>query len=223
MGTLRKTAEIFRMIKKPVLLVIAAFAVAGAVSAQVTISGGFVLSSAEDDYSIGYSGKDVGFGGNVSFDYLLPIGIPLSLGAEVGVHSAIFEKVVTKALVIPLLLRVGYHLDLIDNLDLYAVGKIGYVIPALTYSYTKSFSGNSGNNINVNEDEKGGLGIGIDIGAAYYFTPRIGVFAEVGFDVYNVSLEMSGSDNYTSYNETIDIKFTQFLTAGISIKLGKPN
>ncbi|GHV90897.1 hypothetical protein AGMMS50268_14000 [Spirochaetia bacterium] len=207
------------MTKKLVLLIITAFATASAVSAQATIGGGLALSSAEDDYSTGYSGKNAGFGGNVSFDYLLPIGISLSLGAEVGVHSATFEKVVTEALVIPLLLRVGYHLDLIDNLDLYAVGKIGYVIPALTYRYTKSFSGN---NINVGDDEKGGLGIGIDIGAAYYFTPRIGVFAEAGFEVYNVSLEMSGSDNYTSYNETIDIKFTRFLTAGISIKLGKP-
>jgi hypothetical protein len=59
------------------------------VSAQITISGGFVLSQLDVSGDLGGQGLDggVGFGGNVYLDYLLPINVPLSLGVEVGVDT----------------------------------------------------------------------------------------------------------------------------------------
>jgi opacity protein-like surface antigen len=189
---------------------------AAAASAQVTVSGGFALSSMkveESDYSGDYSiDGDIGFGGNILVDYLLPIGIPLSLGFEVGYDTASVEdsgyEITGHA--IPLLARLAYHFDLIANLDLYLVGKIGYVLGGVKDDY------------DFDEDGINGMGFGFDVGAAYYFTPRIGVFAEAGFERY--SLEKKIDDYYyydgDSYNDSYTIKapFSRFVIVGISFK-----
>lgn len=76
------------MKKKLILAIIIAVAIAGAASAQVTISGGFALSRAEvtgQGFSIT---GELGYGGNIYADYLLPIGIPMSLGVEVGYDTS---------------------------------------------------------------------------------------------------------------------------------------
>jgi hypothetical protein len=62
--------------------------------AQVTISGGFALSNmtgvaSGDGYSSTMDGN-IGIGGNVYLDYLLPIGVPLSLGVEIGIDTSTF-------------------------------------------------------------------------------------------------------------------------------------
>jgi hypothetical protein len=179
-------------------------------SAQVTLSGGIALSSMEVD---GLQGLDseIGLGGNIYIDYLLPIGVPLSLGFEAGFDTATVEGFGAELAgnAIPLLARVAYHFDLMANLDLYLVGKIGYVLGFGRYEYE------------IEEDEDfysysetfdnfGGMGFGFDVGAAFYFTPRIGVFAEAGFDRYNLEKEMFG--------ETIKALFSRFFTVGISTK-----
>jgi hypothetical protein len=173
-------------------------ALAAAASAQVTVSGGFALSSMEAEAG-GYSmDGDIGFGGNIYLDYLLPIAIPLSLGFEVGFDTATINdggEVTGRA--IPLLVRAAYHFDLMANLDLYLVGKIGYILGSAEYA------GETENGYN-------GLGFGFDVGAAYYFTPRVGVFAEAGFDRYN------GEKDFNGY--TVEVIFTRFLTFGISVK-----
>jgi opacity protein-like surface antigen len=182
--------------------------VAASASAQVTISAGFALSSAsakyESDYLDASIKGDTGFGGNIYFDYLLPIGVPLSLGFEVGYDTASLseDQSEIKANVVPLLLRVAYHFDLMPKLDLYGVGKIGYALGSAEWG--------SGEN----EDGYNGFGFGIDAGVAYYFTSNFGIFAEAGFDRYNLSQDFSEN----GYNWTISAPFNRFLTVGISTK-----
>jgi hypothetical protein len=165
------------------------------VSAQVTISGGFALSSMSVEVGSWSQDGEMGFGGNVYVDYLLPVSVPVSLGAEIGYDTASIEdggyKVTGYA--IPFLIRVAYHFDLMANLDLYLVGKLGYV-----------FGGaEQGSN---SESGYNGAGFGFDVGGAYYFTPRFGAFGELGFDRYN------GEKN------SVEVHFTRFFTAGISVK-----
>jgi hypothetical protein len=183
---------------------------AAGASAQVTISGGAALSTMEGQLGSGSAKGDIGFGGNVYVDYLLPIGIPLSLGFEAGYDTASIttsleeNEVKVTGNVIPLLLRVAYHLDLMANLDLYVVGKVGYIL---------GFGEVEG------ESESGfnGLGFGVDVGAAYYLHPRFGLFIEGGFDRYNAEKEWDLEDMGMG---KIDVKapFTRFVTLGFSTK-----
>ena len=180
--------------------------------AQVTISGGFALSKMEvkTDYGSSVEG-DIGVGGNIYADYLLPIGIPLSLGFEVGVDSSSIdwgEGYKDTMLAIPLLLRAAYHFDLMPKLDLYVVGKIGV-----------AFGVWSGDIYDAAKDEGSidppfGIGFGFDVGAAYFFTPRFGIFAEAGFDRYNLATKFDYSDS----KEKIEAPFNRFFTVGISTK-----
>ncbi|MDR0683652.1 MAG: outer membrane beta-barrel protein [Spirochaetaceae bacterium] len=184
--------------------------------AQVTVSGGFALSSVKDIEVSGSGSQgveaDIGAGANLFVDYLLPIGIPLSLGGEVGVDSASFkydENYTDTVIAIPLLLRAAYHFDLLPKLDLYIVGKIGYVIgiwEGETKDAVKSLGASVG--------DIGGIGFGFDVGAAYYFNSKFGLFAEVGFDDYALESEITGS----GYNQTLKAPFNRFLTIGVSGK-----
>ncbi|MDR2537208.1 MAG: hypothetical protein LBC46_02770, partial [Treponema sp.] len=66
------------------LALLAGISAAGAY-AQITVSGGFALSNMEakgtSSYGAGQSIEgDIGIGGNIYLDYLLPINIPLSIG-----------------------------------------------------------------------------------------------------------------------------------------------
>jgi hypothetical protein len=172
---------------------------AAGVPAQVTVSGGFALSTMSAKIRNDSFSGEIGFGGNIYADYLLPISVPLSLGFEVGYDRASLEDI--DGYVIPLLFRAAYHFDFMANLDLYLVGKLGYALGG----------GKTGN-----ESMSGfnGIGFGFDVGASYYFNPRIGVFAEAGFDRYNLKKDVSWDDG----NYTIKIPFTRFLTVGISVK-----
>jgi hypothetical protein len=135
---------------------------------QITVSGGATL------YSVG-SGGGIAPGGDVSLDYLLPLSIPLSLGAEIGLAAASVTGSTSGAVMaIPLLARAAYHFDLMPGLDLYAAGKIGVALGA----------GGS--------ETQPGIAFGFDAGAAYYFIPVLGVFAEAGFD----QVQLVGKSGY---------------------------
>jgi hypothetical protein len=169
------------------------------VSAQVTVSGGFALSTMSAEVGSTSIDGEMGVGGNIYADYLLPVSVPLSLGFEIGYDRASISDggVTVEGYAIPLLVRVAYHFDLMANLDLYLVGKIGYVLGG----------GEVGSD---SESGFNGVGFGFDVGGAYYFTPRLGAFAEAGFDRYNLSKDISGT--------TVKIPFTRFVTVGLSVK-----
>jgi hypothetical protein len=203
--------------KKVLLAVMVAALAAGAASAQVTISGGFALSycNAEvelDGTKMASVEGDIGVGGNIFIDYLLPISIPLSLGVEAGVDASTIKYGSSEMTgsVIPILARAAYHFDIDPKLDLFLVGKIGYILGSLkSDSYT--------------EEGFNGVGFGIDLGVAYYFTNNFGIFAEGGFDGY-----MLGKDVSESYDDGMggtikqelkyNVPFYRFLTAGLSVK-----
>jgi hypothetical protein len=199
-------------------LVLSAVCVTGAF-AQITVSGGLALSSLASVKETGSFGagsasvdSGIGVGGNVFVDYLLPIGIPLSLGGEIGVDGTKFtlnhygeETVVA----IPLLLRAAYHFDLMPKLDLYVVGKIGYVFG--------SWKGDMKNWLEARQvtvGNIGGFGFGIDAGVAYYFNSKVGAFAELGFDDYMLKSKLSSG----GITNTLEAPFHRFLTAGVSVK-----
>ncbi|MDR2343017.1 MAG: porin family protein [Spirochaetaceae bacterium] len=195
-------------------LTVSAVCVTG-VFAQVTVSGGFALSSVKEikmsgDYDPDIE-ADVGLGGNLFVDYLLPLSIPLSLGFEAGVDGASFESGTLKDTItaIPLLLRAAYHFDLLPKLDLYVVGKIGYVIGIWTGENRDYFEKN-----NTTVDAVGGVGFGIDVGAAYYFNSKFGLFAEAGFDDYALETKIKND----SFSATLKAPFNRFLTFGVSGK-----
>jgi hypothetical protein len=199
------------MTKKSFLKMVVFLALLAGVStgafAQLTISGGFALSTMTAKIEgLGYDVEGgVGVGGNVYFDYLLPISIPLSLGAEIGADGASVgvDDWEDKVLALPLLLRAAYHFDLDPKIDLYLVGKIGYVIGFITDGPDKEYFKSSG-----------GLGFGIDVGVAYYFTSVFGLFAEGGFDGYMLKTQFS--DDSTDF--TLKTPFYRFLTLGISFR-----
>ncbi|GHU48093.1 hypothetical protein FACS1894200_04530 [Spirochaetia bacterium] len=176
--------------------------------AQVTINGGFALSMVSPSVSGASIDSGTGIGGNISFDYRLPSSPSLSLGGEIGIHdSPLFSATVNgnrssdvSVLAIPMLFRAAYHFDLpIPQLDFYLVGKIGWAFGFVSYtSYTSS---------DISIDDPDGFAFGIDVGAAYYFTPSLGVFGELGFDDYMLSADVG------------DAPFYHFLTLGLSLKI----
>jgi hypothetical protein len=171
--------------------------------AQITVSAGFALSymSAEGELDNTTVTGDIGVGGNVYFDYLLPINIPLSLGFEIGVDTSSLGD--DQAMAVPLLLRAAYHFDLFPKLDLYAVGKIGYAIGSI-------ISGTSAEYF----DSAGGFAFGIDAGIAYYFTSHLGLFGEVGFDDYMINSKF----NIFGTSYSVKTPFYRFVTLGVSFK-----
>jgi hypothetical protein len=205
---------------------------AAGVSAQITVSGGLALSSIKD---VKLSGQgidveaDVGFGGNIYLDYLLPISIPLSLGFEAGVDSGSFTfsgsgaNYEDKIMAIPLLLRLAYHFDFFPKFDLYVVGKVGFAFGIWTGDQ-RDLIDNWGGTV----DTISGLAYGFDAGVAYYFSANFGIFAEAGFDNYmlksKIKTSYTGYTGYTdtyetySYSETLEAPFNRFVTLGISTR-----
>jgi hypothetical protein len=184
--------------------------------AQITLSGGLAVSAVPDVEFSGWpldSESTAGIGFNLLVDYLLPIGVPLSLGGEIGVDGATvtIEDYGEETIVaFPLLLRVAYHFDLMPKLDLYVVGKIGYV-PAVWEGSQKDriekLDGGTVGNV-------GGLGFGFDAGAAYYFNSRVGAFGELGVDGYMLESKLSATGESGKFKAS----FFRFLTIGVSVK-----
>jgi hypothetical protein len=97
------------------------------------------------------------------------------------------------------------------------VGKAGYVFGTWEGDTKDDVESMNGKFEDVN-----GFGFGFDVGAAWYFTSNIGVFAEVGFDKYG--LKTAASYSYQDYDGSfvpgsidIDVPFSRFLNTGISI------
>jgi hypothetical protein len=190
--------------------------------AQITISGGAAFSSIAGISVSGGPPPDagIGIGGNVSLDYLLPINIPLSLGVEAGFSggrvmfgwSSNPNQYEDTIMAIPLLLRAAYHFDLFPKFDLYLVGKIGFALGLWTGDYKDSWDAN------ITIDTIAGFAFGFDVGAAYYFSPRLGIFAEAGFDDYLLETKTEGWGVGGYINYTLKAPFNRFATVGISTK-----
>jgi len=204
--------QVKRTFLKPVAFLVLFTAFTAGAHAQLTVSGGLALGYVNMDMSYYTIEGNIGAGGNIYFDYLLPIPIPLSLGLEVGVDTSSFEESGYTDIVfaIPVLVRAAYHFDLMPRLDLYAVGKIGIAFGAWTGQLRDLVIRNEGATITVNP----GFAFGIDFGAAYYFTSNFGIFAEIGYDMYNMSAKISWGNG----SDTLNVNFMRFFTIGLSFK-----
>jgi hypothetical protein len=160
--------------------------------AQVTINGGLAMGNAGD------STKKSAIGVLAAVDYRLKGKLPLSVGGEVGLLNSSDYK----AGAIPILGRVGYHFGNNPKLDLGLVGKVGFAFG----------SGDGG------KDAKG-LAFGVGFDASYYFSPKFGAFAEVGFDQYALAASKTVATEHISMTIDYDLPFTKFLTLGVSYKL----
>jgi hypothetical protein len=108
-----------------------------------------------------------------------------------------------------MLVRAAYHFDLMPKLDLYLVGKIGYV-PGIWTGVAKDDLESGG----VTVGAIGGFGFGFDAGVAYYFNSKFGLFGEGGFDAYLLRSKMTDGND----SATLKAPFYRFLTIGISGK-----
>jgi predicted porin len=104
---------------------------------------------------------------------------------------------------------VAYHFNPMSKLDLYAVGKIGGAAGSWEGDF-RDFAKDMGASI----DDIGGFAIGFDVGAAYYFKPRVGAFAELGINHYGLNTKV----NIFGENITLEAPFGHFLTMGLSVK-----
>jgi hypothetical protein len=206
-----------KMLMKTAAFLLVFTGLTAAAFGQITISGGLALSQLDasnpdlQDLEAG-----IGIGANVYLDYLLPLSFPLSLGGEIGLDSASLKSpgaidVNETIMAVPLLVRAAYHFDLMPKLDLYVVGKLGIVFGIWSGSF-KNMLEQAGGKIEIPP----AVSFGFDAGAAYYFTPLLGVFLEAGFDRYN--LEAKASASQLNYNYTIKAPFNRFVTFGISTK-----
>jgi hypothetical protein len=127
------------------------------------------------------------------------------------VFEDFFSPISTKDKVtaIPILVRAAYHFDVISNLDLYLVGKIGYAFGSWGGDLKDELEGH-GETVGA----IGGFGFGFDVGAAYYFTSNIGAFIEGGFDRYDMKIDI----DVEGYKINIEAPFSHFLTFGLSYK-----
>lgn len=151
-------------------------------------------------------------GGDIAVDYALPFAA-LTVGASVGFSGAPVKVVLgddpkLSLGEIPIIVRIGYHPDFgIKNLDIYALGKIGFGIGFW-----------SGDDKDDDTTNPMGLIYGFDLGVRYFFTPSIGVFAEGGYEYafldYEYKSDWLGTVKTAAYHN-------RFVSVGVTFKLGK--
>jgi hypothetical protein len=141
-----------------------------------------------------------GLGITLSADYALPI--PLTVGLETGFGTAFDDDF--DGIVIPILARVAWHPNFeVPNLDTYITLKLGYSVA-------------------TGDGLDGGFSGGGNVGARYFFSPKIAVFGELGYDRYTMGsdeINIPGFYGYGGYKlEWSYYMYTWFHT-GITILL----
>jgi hypothetical protein len=149
--------------------------------------GSFLISGGLDvgEVAISVFSADM-FGFTGSVDYALKRG--LSVGGEIGYSRA--SELDMTASIIPIAARLGYHPNFgVRNLDVYGLFKLGVGFGS------------------AEDESKTAVGVGIDLGCRYFFTDKIGAFAEVGFDEYD--FDVLG----------IKVKAKKIFTIGLTYKM----
>jgi hypothetical protein len=119
-----------------------------------------------------------------SADFNLPIeGIPFTLGGIFGLTTSHYQYSADNVNVkyditgMGFGIRFGYHPNFeIKNLDAYANVELGYYIVDVKYASPGS----------ANYPVSSGVLLGANVGARYFFTQTVGVFAELGYSVLTV-------------------------------------
>jgi hypothetical protein len=128
---------------------------------------------------------------SLSVEYALPIGIPLSVGATIGVATSKQSggsgdaKFIHTWSVFSLGAKVAYHFNwAIRGLDAYTALTLGANILSANSDYNESyFSGEGAIKPSAGDDATSFL-FGLEIGARFFFNSHFGVFIEEGFNTF---------------------------------------
>jgi hypothetical protein len=128
-------------------------------------------------------GLGYGFGGIAAFDVGIPIKkMPFSLGGSVGfnywAYGTGYDGIDYSYLFLAPAFRFGWHPNFgVKDLDPYVL--LGLAIPISFYTYPES--------VNGKYEKKTDVGVwwasfaGAAVGARYFFNPKSGVYAEIGY------------------------------------------
>jgi hypothetical protein len=128
---------------------------------------------------------------SLSVEYALPISIPLSVGATIGVATSKQNggsgdlKYTHTWSVFSLGAKVAYHFNwAIRGLDTYTALTLGADIVSAKSEYKESaFSGLNARKPSAGDDATSFL-FGLEIGARFFFNSHFGVFIEEGFNTF---------------------------------------
>ena len=130
----------------------------------------------------------------ISFDFLLPIGIPLSVGASFNMVTlestsdyyrnmgfAVVQYSRTETLTGMFFgARAAWHFDFgVRNLDVYALAELGLLVETWEAEYSRFYNSES--------EEYSEVFFGIFAGIRYFFTNNFGIFAELGFSMPRIA------------------------------------
>ncbi|MDR2494683.1 MAG: hypothetical protein LBD24_05605 [Spirochaetaceae bacterium] len=120
-------------------------------------------------------------GGVLALDYALPVPLGLTVGFETGMAGAALDDSRSVG-VIPVLIRIAWHPNWgIRNLDTSVTAKMGV-----------GFGFWLGDR--RNRDNPAGFAFGFTLGARYFLTPSVGVFAELGYDHFMLPFKTGARD-----------------------------
>jgi maltoporin len=145
-------------------------------------------------------------GGRLQADYMLTQ--YASIGLESGFSTAEIGDTDYSIGTIPLLIRIAWHPFPFTKFDPYLVAKAGYGFAFFT---------NEGDDYDWNE-ECGGFMWGVNIGARYFFTPKVGFFLEAGYECLDVAWDHPNM-NLKKWQESASAQ--SFGVIGLTIKAGK--
>ena len=182
--------------KKIVLFLILAVFIAGGVFAQESDVNSYAPGLEDNNIFIN---AGIGFGRtyeykmsippiSASVDVKLPIDLPITLGGTVIFTTWNWDVFTVKARLtaIGFGARGMYHLNLVENLDVYGGVLLGAWL--LRSKVESNFLGSSYSDTETDLD----FLWGINIGARYFFTDTIGAYVEVGYnDLQFVSVGLS--------------------------------
>jgi hypothetical protein len=114
-------------------------------------------------------------GGRLQFDYMLTQYV--SLGLESGFSTAKIGDTDYSIGTIPILARIAWHPFVLEKLDPYIIGKFGYGFGFFT---------SQGNDYDWT-DVCGGFTWSLNLGTRFFFTEKIGIFAEAGYECLDVN------------------------------------
>ncbi|MCL2444420.1 MAG: hypothetical protein FWD13_13295 [Treponema sp.] len=197
--------------KKLILVLILIISITGISSAVDLLSFPGAIKPGDTIVNVGFTfGHDFlsgpCFGVTGSADYALDINFPLTVGGETGivftpVRSSGYESMV----IIPFMGRAAWHPDIeLENVDLYAMVKLGFAIGFITNPRPDSVYSMAG----------GFCFAGI-IGGRYFLSETIGLFAEVGYEQYYLPF----TDTFQGVPLARYTITARFLTLGLTFRI----
>ncbi len=147
----------------------------------------------------------INMGGRLQADYAIKR--YLSIGLESGFSTAQVGDTDFSIGTVPILARVAWHPFTLEKFDPYLVGKAGYGI---------GFWTNEGNDYNWT-DICGGFVWGISAGTRFFFTEKVGIFIEAGYECLDLGWDHPGME-LEKWEESVSAR--TFAIIGLAFKLG---